>query len=84
MIAFGHMPWRPVVAMGDGTGGYDTARMTATELDACDGHRLVRSIFGDLYDHGPHGVHSVRRVAGEDEAATIERWREGVRRGWYK
>ena len=36
MTAFGTMPWHPIVAMGDGTGGYDSARMTATELAVYD------------------------------------------------
>lgn len=80
---FGTMPWRPVVAMGDGTGGYDSPRMSGGELDRCDGHVLTRDRYGALYDHGPHGVFSVTRHVGEDEAATVERWREGIRRGWY-
>ena len=83
MTPFGHMPWRPVVSMGDGTGGYYTARMTATELDACDGHTLTRDLYGDLHDHGPHVVFGVRRVPGETVDETRARWREGVAKGWY-
>ena len=83
MTAYGTMPWRPVVSMGDGTGGYDSPRMTATELDACDGHTLTRDLYGDLHDHGPHGVFGVRRVPGETVEQTKARWREGVRKGWY-
>ena len=45
---FGTMPWRPVVAMGDGTGGYDSPRMSGGELDRCDGHVLTRDLYGDL------------------------------------
>lgn len=77
-------PWRPLVPMGDGRGGYGTSRMSRPTLAEHDGHRLVRDRYGELYDHGPHGVHSVRSLVGEGEAATIERWLEGVRRGWYK
>ena len=83
MTAFGHMPWRPVVAMGDGTGGYDSPRMTATELDAYDGHTLTRDLYGDLHSHGPHGVFGVRRVPGDTVEQTKARWREGVAKGWY-
>ena len=83
MTVYGTMPWRPVVAMGDGTGGYDSPRMTATELDACDGHTLTRDLYGDLHSHGPHGVFGVRRVPGEGVDDTKARWREGVAKGWY-
>ena len=83
MTAFGHMPWRPVVAMGDGTGGYDSPRMSGGELDRCDGHTLTRDLYGDLHSHGPHGVFGVRRVPGETVEQTKARWREGVERGWY-
>ena len=80
---FGTMPWRPVVAMGDGTGGYDSPRMSSGELDHCDGHTLMRDLYGDLYDHGPNGVFCVSRVPGETADETKARWRDGVRKGWY-
>lgn len=83
MTLFGNFPWRPVVSMGDGTGGYDTARMSGGELDRFDGHVLTRDLYGDLHDHGPHGTFGVRRVPGETVEQTKARWREGVERGWY-
>lgn len=83
MTAFGTMPWRPLVPMGDGTGGYDSPRMSATELDRYDGHTLTRDLYGGLHSHGPHGVFGVTRRVGESEDETRTRWREGVRKGWY-
>ena len=79
----GYFPWRPVISMGDGRGGYGTVRMDRCTVAVFDGHTLTRDRYGALYDHGPHGVFSVTRPVGEDEAATVERWREGIRRGWY-
>ena len=83
MTAYGTMPWRPVVAMGDGTGGYDSPRMSGDELDRFAGHVLTRDLYGDLHDHGPHGVFCVRRVPGDTVEQTKARWREGVAKGWY-
>lgn len=77
------MPWRPLVDMGDGTGGYDAPRMSCGELDRFAGHTLTRDLYGDLHSHGPHGIFGVSRVPGETEEETVRRWREGVMRGWY-
>ena len=82
-LAYGTMPWRPLVSMGDGTGGYDSPRMPGGELDAFSGHKLMRDHFGELYDHGPHGIFGVKRVPDETDDETIRRWRDGVERGWY-
>ena len=83
MTPLGHLPWRPLVDMGDGTGGYDSPRRTVRVIGSCDGHTLRRDACGCLYDHGPHGVFGVRGVPGETEEETVRRWREGVMRGWY-
>ena len=69
--------------MGDGRGGYGTERTSATELGSHDGHTLTRDRYGDLHDHGPHGIFGVRRVPGETVEQTIRRWRMGVSKGWY-
>jgi len=53
MTAFGTMPWRPLVSMGDGTGGYESPRMSGGELDAFSGHKLMRDHFG-ISIHAPH------------------------------
>ena len=83
MTAYGTMPWRPLVPMGDGTGGYDSPRLSGGELDRFAGHVLTRDLYGDLHSHGPHGVFGVRRVPGETAGDTKARWRDGVRKGWY-
>ena len=78
--SIGKLPWRPVISMGDGRGGYGTARHESRKrvLGTIAGHECVLSVMGDsVYDRDGHGTWYLCGYVSDADA--LSRWR-----GWLR